>query len=76
MASPWSSFCKCFEDVKSNTIILMTECNNHLHTLSKKKLFFEFHHFWRKQKGGHVTNGKKRTFLGQQKFLAEGGRRS
>ena len=63
---------KIFEGVKSNIIILMADCNNYLHTLSKTKLFFEFHHFWRKQRGGpgHLVP-KKRTFLGRQKFLAD-----
>jgi hypothetical protein len=60
MASQWSSFVIVFEVVKSNTIILMADSNNHLHTLSKKKCFFEFHHFWRKQRGvGHQVLKKK-----------------
>ena len=65
--------CKFLEVVKSNTIILMPDCNKHLHTLSKKKKSFEFHHFWRKQRGGagHLVQ-KKHTFLGRQKFLADG----
>ena len=64
--------CKFLELVKSNTIILIPDCNNHLHTLSKIKKNFEFHHFWRKQRGaGHLVR-KKHTFLGQQKFLADG----
>ena len=64
--------CKFFEVVKSNTMILMTDCNNHLHTLSKKKNFFEFRHFWRKKGGAGHQVLKKSTILGQQKFLTDG----
>jgi hypothetical protein len=65
--------CKLLEVVQSNTIKLMANFKNHLHTLSKtKKQFFEFHHFWRKHRGraGHIVL-KKRKILGQQKFLAD-----
>ena len=65
--------CKFFEVVKSNIIILMADCNNYLHTLSKKKLFFWISSFLAKIKGGagHQVP-KKSKILGQQKFLADG----
>ena len=65
--------CKFFEVVKSNIIILMADCNNYLHTLSKKKIVFWISSFLAKTKGGagHQVP-KKRKILGQQKFLADG----
>ena len=65
--------CKFLEVVKSNTIILMPDCNNNLHTLSKKKKNFRISSFLAKTKGGagHLVR-KKHTFLGRQKFLADG----
>ena len=65
--------CKFLEVVKSNTIILIPDCNNHLHTLSKIKKKIWISSFLAKTKGGagHLVR-KKHTFLGQQKFLADG----
>ena len=66
--------CKFFEVVKSN-IILMTDCNNHLHTLSKKNVF-EFHHFWRKQRGASHLVAKKKQFFGLTKISGRGSQNS
>ena len=65
--------CKFLKVVKSNTIILIPDCNNHLHTLSKKKIFFWISSFLAKIKGGagHQVP-KKSKILGRQKFLADG----
>ena len=46
--------CKFLEVVKSNPIILMPDCNNHLHTLSKKKKVLNFFIFG-ENKEGQVT---------------------
>ncbi len=65
--------CKFLEVVKSNTIILMHDCNNHLHTLSKKNKVLNFIIFGENKGGGagHQVP-KKSKILGQQKFLADG----
>ena len=51
--------CKCFEVVKSNTIILMIRCDNHLHT--KNKIFFWISSFLAKTKGGGRSPSAKKT---------------
>ena len=64
--------CKFLEVVKSNTIILIPDCNNHLHTLGVKKKVLNFIIFGENKGGaGHLVR-KKHTFLGRQKFLADG----
>ena len=50
--------CKFLEVVKSNTIILMPDSNNHLFTLSKKKKKFWISSFLAKIKGGKSHNAK------------------
>ena len=55
--------CKFFEVVKSNIIILMADCNNYLHTLSKKKLFLTFIIFG-ENKGRQVTKCPKKQNFG------------
>ena len=56
-----SKFC---EVMKSETKIVLINYNTHVHTLIKKKLFFDFHHFWRKQRGGRSPSAQKMTFFG------------
>ena len=54
----------------------MPDCNNHLHTLSKNKKSFEFHHFWQKQ-GGRSPSAEKTHFFGATEISGRwGGRRS
>ena len=66
--------CKFFEVVKSNIIILMADCNNYLHTLSKKKKFFWIWSFLAKIKGGgQVTKcPKKAKFWANRNFWPMG----
>ena len=64
--------CNFFEVVKSNIIILMADCNNYLHTLSKKKTFLNFIIFGENKGGAGHQVPKKSKILGQQKFLADG----
>ena len=56
--------CKFVEVVKSNAIILMPDCNNHLHTLSKKKKIVNFISFG-ENKGGQ---GKSHNAKNEQNF--------
>ena len=58
--------------MKSYIIILSVDCDTHLHTLIKKKIVLNAIIF-RENKGeaGHQVQ-EKRTFLGRQKFLADG----
>ena len=60
--------CKVFEVVKSNIIILMADCNNYLHTLSKKKkVFLNFIIFGENKGGRQVTKcPKKASFFGRK----------
>ena len=65
--------CKFFEVVKSNTIILMVDCNNYLHTSSKKKLFLNFIIFCENKGGGQVTKcPKKAKFWANRNFWPMG----
>ena len=50
--------------MKSETKIVLINYNTHVHTLSKKIFFFEFHNFWRKQRGGMSPSAKKTHFFG------------
>ena len=49
--------CKFLEVVKSNTRILMPDCNNHSHTLKKKKVL-NFIIFGENKGGGKSLNAK------------------
>ena len=64
--------CKFFEVVKSNTIILMTDCNNHLHTFSKKTFVFWISSFLAKTKGGSHLVPKKVKFWANTNFWPMG----
>ena len=64
--------CKSFEVVQSNIIILMADCNNQLHTLSKKKKNLNFIIFG-ENKGGQVTKcQKKAKFCANKNFWPMG----
>ena len=59
---------KICEVMKSETKIVLINYNTHVHTLSKKIFVFEFHHFWRKQRGGRSPSAKKTHFFGSTKI--------
>ena len=63
--------CKRFEIMKSYIIILSVDCNTHLHILSKNKKFLNAIIIG-ENKGEEGQVGRKRTFFGRQKFLADG----
>ena len=46
--------------------------NTYVHTLKKKKNFFSQVHYQKNKGGAGDLVGEKRTFLGRQKFLADG----
>ena len=68
--------CKFFEVVKSNIIILMADCNNYLHTLSKKKEFLNFIIFGENKGGGRSPSAPKKQNFGPTEISDRwGGRR-
>ena len=66
--------CKFFEVVKSNIIILMADCNNYLHTLSKKKkVFLNFIIFGENKGGGRSPSAQKKQNFGPTKISGRWG---
>ena len=66
--------CKSFEVMKSYIIIFFVDCNTHLHSLNKKKLFFEYYHFPQKQRGRSPSGGETK-FFGQTEISGRWGGR-
>ena len=64
--------CKLFEVVKSNTTILMTDCNNHLHTLSKNIFILSFIIFGENKGGESHLVPKKAKFWANRNFWPMG----
>ena len=68
--------CKFFEVVKSNIIILMADCKNYLHTLSKKKTNFWISSFLAKIKGGRSPSTQKKQKFGPTEISGRCGGRT
>ena len=68
----WVIICKLFEIIKGSIIILSIDCNTHLHTISKKQKILNVIISGENKGGTGHQVGEKCSFLGRQKFLADG----
>ena len=68
----WVIICKLFEIIKGSIIILSTDCNTHLHTISKKQKILNVIISGENNGGTGHQVGEKCSFWGRQKFLVDG----